>query len=208
MTPSQMPADFCSVWMRMSKAPLSQAQELAKTLERKYNCYGRHFHNWEHIQFVVQQLQLFADKGVSPLELDEAIVAAYFHDVVNGSELQSMLLFRDYVYRDDVSQESTSRIEEAILETHQHKPASPVGKMLCDADMSILAADWPTFQLYELAIRLEYDMAANPEVFKRKRAFFLEQTLNSTIFHTDLFSTMHEEKAKDNIRRLLKEAYG
>jgi predicted metal-dependent HD superfamily phosphohydrolase len=153
----------------------------------------RHYHNLEHLQAVLEELD--ALRAVARLEavkrsveLDEVAVelAAFFHDVVYSvdgvvdSERESAHMGRQRLRLLNIPAERVEEVERLILLTAGHNPQADdvAGAWLCDADLMVLA--WPRerYLEYVAAVRGEYEHVP-AEAWARGRSQVLEGLLAS-----------------------------
>jgi predicted metal-dependent HD superfamily phosphohydrolase len=107
-----------------------------------------YFHNLQHTKNVVTAARIIGEKsGLSFNELETVTIAAWFHDIGYLSapthhEEESCSMAREKLSIWNASEEKIMAVEETIMATKMpHRPKSLTGKVLCDADLSHLAAE-------------------------------------------------------------------
>lgn len=137
--------------------------------ETGYNAPHRGYHTWDHVVDVVERVLVLADEAKVPeRERRMLILAAAFHDYVydpaatdnekrSADELGHAWARAGGSEGADID-EMIRQMQVWILETKTHKPTSPLSKILCEADMAIVAKDQPFSALleYERGIFKEY----------------------------------------------------
>jgi predicted metal-dependent HD superfamily phosphohydrolase len=119
-------------------------------------------------------------------------LAAWFHDAVYAipagqlpnEDASARLALRE-LSRVGLEQEDLTQVARLVRLTATHLPGSrdPEGELLCDADLSILAAPAEEYASYTSAIRAEY--AAVPEaIFVAGRLEILTGLIEGDIFRT------------------------
>ena len=113
--------------------------DISLDILNRYDEFHRFAHNIDHIYEMTNlALQLYKDADY----LYKLILAIIFHDIIydpqkNDNEERSAELFYSYLKHDEIKQ--------AILETKEHKPSSPMSHALCELDMYYLYNDFSTF---------------------------------------------------------------
>ena len=106
---------------------------------------------------------------------------------------------------DDVA----ARVAELVLATkHTSLPASQDEQLLVDIDLSILGAGEHRFAEYEVQIRDEYSIVAEP-IFRQKRRAILQSFLDRPfIYSTAHFRSALEARARFNISNAIAKIAG
>lgn len=174
-----------------------------------YNEVHRHYHNWSHIESMMDTAW-----GVIPggLRNPHAIVALVLHDVIyeparNDNEDNSAAFATEAL--EGCREADIEKVCAIIMATKGHQASSSVHmSYVLDLDLSILGSEYETCMEYDDKIRREYAFVPN-EVFNVHRAAFLNKMLDQPqIYFTEVFRRMFEERARENMRRLLTERYG
>jgi predicted metal-dependent HD superfamily phosphohydrolase len=96
------------------------------------------------------------------------------------------------------------RVCELIMATaHSAEPHTADEALMCDIDLSILAAEEAAFDAYDRAIRTEYEFVPEPR-YREARAEILRSFLRrERLFHTALCLEHREARARANLERAL-----
>ena len=177
-------------------------------LERLYGEPHRAYHNFEHIADCFQKLDAAADLIGNRLMLELAI---FYHDVIYDPQAQKGKNEQDSA---DFAAETLARaglpnseigiIYQLILDTqHQVVSKSADGRLLVDIDLTILGAELERFNRYEQEIRAEYSRVEE-QAYRAGRAQLMQGFLNrERIYQTRYFFDRYEEKARQNLKRLI-----
>ena len=171
----------------------------------------RHYHNLQHIVNGLDEIKE-AEHLLNSKELVE--FAWWYHDsiyypgflekgipvVVKDNEEKSAMLACGVAGEIGMFEEFTNSLYELILLTkHNKEPQDVDGKIIVDADLSILGQTEKVFNLYEDAIRREYSFVPE-EIFKKERAKILKTFLDrKNIYYTDHFRNKYESQARKNL---------
>jgi predicted metal-dependent HD superfamily phosphohydrolase len=180
----------------------NEIKGLWQNLENAYSGKSRHYHNLNHLQEMIELFDIYQGKLKNP---NEVLYSIFYHDYVykatrKDNELKSAELALA-ILPDTISLNKPF-VFDAICATqlHQHNEIEDIN-WLIDFDLKILSKDWEAYQTYCNQIRKEYKIYPN-FLYKpgRKKALehFLEQ---DSIYKTDIFRNLFDEKAKDNIKR-------
>jgi predicted metal-dependent HD superfamily phosphohydrolase len=184
------------------------------------NAEGRYYHTFKHCLSLASHFTVDVNRdiaedkipGVGPQagwmdgdwdELADIVMPAIcFHDIVydaargdneERSAHQAFLYLPAGLFID--------QIQNAILATKTHEAKSFAEKVMCDIDMQILAAHWPTYLKYARDVRREY-IHVPFDAYVTGRSQFLDKTLGKPIFNLPL-TLCNEESARYNIEREL-----
>lgn len=181
--------------------------ELMSELTMAYTAPGRFFHNLDHIQACLAELEDALQNGASVEDPDAVRFAIWFHDVVydgtrNDNEERSADAAREAALRLGHPVDFADRVHRLVLVT-KHSDAYPTlapdEELLCDIDLTSLAA--PDFAANTEKIRQEYAHVP-PDLFYPARRRILSQFLTrNRIYRTRFFSEKYEAKARVNLLR-------
>lgn len=164
----------------------------------------RYYHDRVHLLSVLEALDWLTDKQADPEESMILQLAAWFHDAVyegtSEDEFKSAILARERLWG-VLSPGAVSKVSELIMLTAGHHPADtdPLGKMLCDADLEVLARPEPAYQRYAQAIYKEYSHLPRP-VLAAGRSEILDALLaKDKIYGTDAGRIRWEQPARKNL---------
>lgn len=185
-------------------------------LTRLYQADDRHYHGIRHIE----ALLALATEYRSELSDPEAVEAAiWFHDAIYNSrrkdnEALSAALAADKL-QGQIDAPRLARIVKMIEATATHEipdfadvAAKSDAALLLDMDLSILGAPARTFDAYEDAVRREYGWVADADWRAGRGAVLRNFLARPRIFHTDIFVSRFEAKARANMERSLAKLSG
>ena len=177
-------------------------------LDRRYREPHRRYHNWGHIDRLIDLFDAHLDECFDRLATELAI---WFHDAIYlpgnpNNEAESGRLLRGQAHRsmiDPVCVESAAILIDATRHESNkliHYPHPDV-RLLKDLDLSILGSDSATYDNYANAITFEYSKLP-PRKFTSGRVRVLERILEEAhIYSNGFFMTAYEERARANLRR-------
>jgi predicted metal-dependent HD superfamily phosphohydrolase len=174
-------------------------------LETAYSKKSRHYHNLTHISDMIDCYETYLEKLQFP---NEILYAIFYHDYIyNSRKKDNELKSAEYALSILPKNISFDRqlVFDAICATqqHQHNAIEDIN-WLIDFDLKILARDWEGYQIYFEQIRKEYRIYPDL-LYKPGRAKALKHFLeNESIFQTDEFRNLYEEKARMNIQKEIK----
>lgn len=177
-----------------------QIQQNWLDLEKSYSHKSRHYHNLTHIKAMMESYETYLDHLKSP---NEILFSIFYHDYIYvGIKKDNELKSAQYALSvlPENSNLDKQLIFDAICATQQHQNNSNEDiNWLIDFDLKILASDWKDYKTYFEQIRKEYRIYPD-FLYKPGRAKALKHFLeNESIFQTDEFRSLYEEKARSNI---------
>jgi predicted metal-dependent HD superfamily phosphohydrolase len=181
------------------------SENLWKKLDENYSKVNkRPYHNWLHISDLLslseQHQSVFENK-------DDVLFAIFFHDVIyntlkTDNEEKSAVFAQKYLSLMSFPKDRIDKIAAYIIatKTHQNPTQDSDLSYFLDFDLTILGSESSRYQAYTQQIRKEYsiypDFMYKPGR-KKVLVHFLEKP---TIFKTEIFQELLEEKAKENLR--------
>ncbi len=178
-----------------------------KKIHNKYSESHRAYHNLNHLE----ELFRYYDQFESQLENTNTIAfSIYYHDVIyniwkKDNEERSADYAIDELSKISLSKEKLENIQEQILATKTHESNNNDSKLLIDFDLAILGQSEEIYEGYTKAIRKEYKLVPNL-LYKKGRKKVLSLFLNKkSIYKTETFVNLYEEKARVNLRNELKD---
>jgi predicted metal-dependent HD superfamily phosphohydrolase len=170
------------------EATLPNQIELGKRLIERYREPHRHYHNLDHLRYVL----IMIDDLATDQDLFLVRLAAWFHDAIydiperelTNEEASARLSVRE-LSRAGLEQEDMTQVARLVRLTASHIPGArdPEGELLSDADLAILAAEPAAYGCYVQAVRAEY--AAVPEQdFLAGRLAVLVELARRPLFRT------------------------
>ncbi len=173
-------------------------------LVKAYSGSDRFYHNLEHINQVLQTLQLMP----VPVEDRGAIQwAAWFHDVIYDSqatdnEARSAVYAEQVLLSLGVSAQTTTTVKQLILATKNHhaNPNDVSTCILLDADLAILGTEELAYWEYTKAIRKEYAWVSDLDYVKGRRRVLENFLQRDRLYSTEVMWQTHELKARHNLQ--------
>ena len=155
-----MPTDDQDLLDRWA-ATLPNQPEMGERLLQRYQEPHRRYHNVDHLRQVLTMIDSLADNQ----DLFLVRLAAWFHDAIydipprelTNEEASARLAIRE-LGRAGLEQEDLTQVARLVRMTAGHIPGArdPEGELLCDADLSVLAAPPDDYARYVEAVRHEY----------------------------------------------------
>ncbi|WP_396596433.1 hypothetical protein [Dokdonia sp. R86516] len=170
-------------------------------IEKCYSSKSRHYHNLEHLENMISDLE-HVESQVN--NINALLFSIYYHDIVykanqSDNEHKSALVFKERI-----SATSFNHIEECVVQieaTKEHQLSSDNDiNILLDLDLSILGKSENEYSKYSQNIRKEYKIY--PDFMYRKgRKKVLNHMLElDSIFKTSFFKDKYEIQAISNLR--------
>jgi pantetheine-phosphate adenylyltransferase len=148
-----------------------------KTLLAMWNESHRHYHNLNHLNDLISQINENKSK-YSEKEYEKLILTALFHDSIydpmsNDNEEKSAQFFESCLQEKN---SDTDEIKQMILDTKTHTATTPLSEKFNQLDMSIVESDFDKLVQWEEGISEEYKSYG--EEYKEGRLKFLESLLD------------------------------
>jgi predicted metal-dependent HD superfamily phosphohydrolase len=190
---------------------MAMDERLERELQVLHDAEGRFYHVWAHPLSMLSLAAAHAGEISHHRAVDRMIIT---HDVVFDSRRtdneERSAEFAARLFTDSVPSDEISFIRAGVSSTKRHVvPEGLTGKqrhdigVLLDLDLAILGSDPSTFGDYDRKIRLEYGWASDEE-WRIGRAKVMESFLRRPhIFVTKSFRDEFEERARENIARLV-----
>ena len=141
---------------------------------------------------------------------DLAAAAAWYHDAIydptrSDNEERSAALAREQLDTIGVGAGVRDEVMRLVLLTRGHQPAlgDAAGRLLCDADLAILATAPEVYERYAGAVRVEYAHLPDEE-YHAGRIAVLEDLRRRALFHTSYARQHWETAARANLDRELR----
>lgn len=155
------PEKLDGILLRRWAHTLPTEPRMGKELLKMWSQAHRYYHDRVHLLSVLEAIDQLAKGKVHSEELMQLQLAAWFHDAVydgtSEDEFKSAVLARELL-EGIISSASVARISELVMLTASHDPAESnvLGRILCDADLEVLARPQPAYERYAQAIYQEY----------------------------------------------------
>ena len=173
------------------------ARESWRDLVRCYTEPHRHYHNLEHIDFMLSQLA--SVEGAN----DAMAMAIWFHDAVYDprsarNEAASAEFFNEMFGR-RLPEAFRLDVERLILATDPQRERGTAldERLITDIDLLILASEPEDYRSYVDAVRKEYAFVPD-DAFRTGRLAVMTRFLESPIYRSELFHSL-ESRARANI---------
>lgn len=174
---------------------------------RNYGEAHRAYHVLAHIKDCLEQFALVRHLCENPLAVELAI---WFHDIIydvppRENEVRSGQRLLNFAQEAGVSLVTAVVAHKCVLATaHAHAPDFLDARIMMDVDLSILGRSWDAYETYTKQIRQEYKVV--PDIlyrYKRKQIMekFLQSVYEKGLYHTDVFRTLYEAQARQNLER-------
>jgi len=197
-------ARWSRLWLRLGAQ--NDGSRTFQQLAAAYAEPDRTYHNTAHVQHCLAALDQARSLADRP---DEVEAALWFHDAVyvswrSDNERRSALLGEAALASAGVGPAASHRVAALILATSHHVlETEQDAQLICDVDLAILGAPAPEFDQFERAIRQEYRWVPDVLYRRSRSAVFRGFLLRASIYQTAEFRTRYEERARQNLERLL-----
>ncbi|MGW3263690.1 HD domain-containing protein [Streptomyces sp. NPDC001056] len=163
----------------------------------------RRYHTLAHLTAVLDHVDALQEYAADP---DVVRLAAWFHDAVylperSENEERSARLAERALPEAGVPEAKTREVARLVRLTVTHDPADDDrdGRVLCDADLAILAAPPSAYAAYTAEVREEYHFVPN-DAFRQGRCAVLRQLAAlPRLFHTPYGREHWEATARYNL---------
>jgi predicted metal-dependent HD superfamily phosphohydrolase len=150
------------------------------TLLSMWNESHRHYHNLNHLNDLIDQINENKDK-FSEKEYEKLILTALFHDCVydpmkSDNEEKSADFFIECC--SDKSNGDVLEVKQMILDTKTHQSTTNLSESFNRYDMSIVERDFDQLLEWERGISEEFSVYGK-EVYKNGRLKFLESLMDN-----------------------------
>ncbi|MEQ8530649.1 MAG: hypothetical protein RIB86_02275 [Imperialibacter sp.] len=182
--------------------------KLWQEIENAYLSSGRHYHNLNHIEYMVGLATAHKSQIAA---FDALLFSIFYHDFAynalrNDNEEKSAVAANDALRMLGVPEEKIERCVKQILATKEHTATQDSDtQYLLDIDLAILGESSEIYQTYTRAVRKEYAVYPN-FVYRKGRRKVVQHFLDrKRIFKTDAFHSRYELQAKANLTHELME---
>lgn len=193
--------------------PLASGQDVRDALLAAYGDPGRRYHDLTHLSEVLDWIDRLSPglrPGLSPEQLQVCRLAAWFHDGVYegaGEDEERSARWAEDALAPLLPAGEVAEVARLVRLTAGHRADAddPVGQVLCDADLAILAAGPQRYAEYVAAVRAEYAHVPDEE-FRRGRAAILgDLATQRPLYGTGLALELLEDRARENLRAELEQ---
>lgn len=180
--------------------PLPDLHEVRDALLAAYGSPERGYHDQVHLTEVLDRVvELAAHERFDPVAVG---LAAWFHDAVHDAAPAEEQRSAQWARRALAGTGLGPEVARLVLLTEQHSPApdDTAGRVLCDADLAILAAPPARYAAYVAGVRREY-AALDASTFAAGRLAVLLHLLEGDLFSTAYARETWEDAARANVER-------
>jgi len=187
-------------------------------LEREWSAPHRSYHTLEHLEEVIEALDLLVD--ADDLSADDARIArlaAWYHDLAydprsapGSNEHRSATLARDHLHRLAVADQIVDLVEALVLMTVRHEVDAAVPDAhlrvldaFHDADLWILSAPPQRYDRYARQVRQEYAHVPAGAFARGRSAILGDLVGRPAIYRCRHASRRWESQARANVEREL-----
>lgn len=201
---ARMAGRFEPLWVRRVPSCALAAPRVAGELIALYSQPERRFHNLGHIADCLRTLDEVRALVATP---DAVELALWFHDAIyvagaRDNEDRSVELFRSLASGVDAA--FGDEIAALIMATkHSAKAESGDCGYMVDIDLAGFGVGWDEFMRKGAELRDEYAMQSDDEYYHGQVSFLTQLRARPAFYCTAYFRTRYEDKAQDNLRRLL-----
>ncbi|MFJ2620913.1 DUF4031 domain-containing protein [Glutamicibacter sp. NPDC087344] len=164
----------------------------------------RRYHDRVHLLSVLEALDWLAKDQSDAQERMLLQLAAWFHDAVyegtSEDETRSAILARERL-TGVLNPAAVAKVSELVLLTAGHSPGAndKLGRILCDADLEVLARPQPAYQRYAQAIYQEYAHFPRPALATGRIKVLGSLLEKKNIYSTAQGITRWEAAARSNV---------
>ncbi|MDJ0692056.1 MAG: hypothetical protein QNJ41_26625 [Xenococcaceae cyanobacterium MO_188.B32] len=163
----------------------------------------RHYHNLEHIQYLLNLSEKVRDISDNFAVLQ---FSAWFHDYVydpqaKDNEVKSAVYAEKTLNNLNISPDIIQLVKQIILSTQKHEPLTDNidNLIFLDADLSILGASSDKYVKYAQAIRQEYSWLSDRDYQQGRKQILANFLARERIYYTDYFYQQLEVQARANL---------
>ena len=185
--------------------PQRLPDSLRAKLEAAYADPGRGYHDRLHLAEVLGNIDELVTEDDPAREA--LLLAAWFHDAVyegrdDDEELSAQLAEEEL---GGLTPDLAAEVARLVRLTRTHRPADDdrTGKVLCDADLAILAAGEERYTAYVRGVRSEYAHVSDADFAAGRSAVLRDLLAKPTLFHLPASRHRWEERARRNVQREL-----
>lgn len=198
--------DLKPAWQKLTRAYCYNeliVDELYGEIVSAYTAPGRHYHNLNHLNYMMKKADEYQEEIQDP---DSLTFSIFYHDIVyetnrNDNEERSAEIARKRLEKLNVPEAKIAKCESQILATKSHKKTGDNDTdYLLDFDLAYLGESPSLYREYSENIRKEYSQYPD-DLFKQGRKKALEHFLKmDRIYKTEEFYKKYEKQARENLR--------
>lgn len=187
-------------WLTLCRRLGLEGKDQWRVIERAYTAADRAYHDLNHIEECLAQLDGHADQAEDPDTLE---VAIWFHDLIYDTraadnEKRSAEAAKEFL---GVLATGDFVVDLIMATTHEAIPEGAEAMLLCDIDLSILGSDSSRYRHYAEAIRREYGWVSHDDYAEGRTNVLRRFLARPRIYATEKFRTRYERQARVNLER-------
>lgn len=171
-----------------------------------YSGEQRHYHNLEHLDECLGELDTFRFLAKQPAIMEEAL---WFHDAVyeprsGKNEEDSAILAIECFEAAKLPAATVEAIRQLILCTKTHQPDNIAdAALLIDIDLAILGQPPSRFWAYEQGIQAEYSWVPKGTYIQKRSEILASFLHRQSIYSTEPLKQKYETSARANLARAI-----
>ena len=201
-------ARFQALWARCGGA--ADVGSVHAALHARYAEPHRRYHTWAHVAHCLAE---FDAAPVPAADAGAVELALWFHDVIyrtgaSDNEQRSADLFSAYA-RPSLPAALVDEVVRLILITAHHAPPDAgSAAWVVDVDLSSFGLPWEDFLRDSRHVREEQADTDDARYYPAQFRFLRGLLARARIFTTDHFHARYEQRARDNVARLIADVEG
>ncbi|WP_290698999.1 hypothetical protein [Lacinutrix sp.] len=182
------------------------AETLWIEIHNNYTNKTRHYHNLSHIYNMLIQAE---DLKPEIQDLEALQFSIWYHDIIYKSskkdnEEKSALFAEKRLKTINFDENRIKIIKKLIVSTKKHELVlnkNLDNTYLLDLDLSVLGADWETYQKYIQNIRKEYKIYPDFMYKPGRKKVLLHFLERETLYFTETYRNKYEVQARKNLTK-------
>ncbi len=177
-------------------------EETFRSLISAYSEKHRYYHTLEHVADCLRHLDTCAAQIEKPREVE---LALWFHDAIynplsSKNERKSADWAASFLSTNSATDELATKVDHLIMGTKHDAPTHTNDEsILVDIDLAILGTDAATYNVFEKAVRQEYQIIPI-FLYRKKRAAVLRGFIERPcIYQNEPFKSEREQQARNNL---------
>jgi len=184
---------------------IADTQPIFDELTKIYEHPSRKYHNLDHIHNMLEKLTESERYAEHPHRI---LLVIWFHDIVyDAKRTDNELKSAEFWIRKMTPyllEEPLQWGKLAILSTINHYPNTDSDiQLLLDLDLTSLGAPWEVFQNNSENIRQEYMHIPDKVFYAGRRDFLTQMIERPRLYGTNYWYNVLEERARDNIKKII-----
>ncbi|MEM9719846.1 MAG: hypothetical protein AAGA10_11385 [Bacteroidota bacterium] len=193
-------------WDTLTEELNGPKEQFFQEILTRYTHKERAYHTLAHIQSLLKFFDVHRVSLEQPVAIQFAI---WYHDIVykvhrKDNEKRSAKIARARLHTLEVEESTIALTHSLIVATRDHtipdQRDSFDFRFLLDIDLSILASEKAQYGEYVQQIREEYRIYPDFLYKKGRKSVLLHFLQKKRIYQTELFHSMWEERARENLQ--------